>query len=90
MYAPPQHHIDKPFCNFPCGKIVVFRDASGLTLTELTQLLNLAFSDYFLPMQLTEEQMKLHIAASGIDLTQSVVVSVGAQQYAGFSFLAVR
>lgn len=35
--------------------------------TEITDCLNLAFSDYALPLQLTEEQLQTHFIASGVD-----------------------
>ncbi len=71
------------------------RRAEGLmNLPELTQLLNLVFSNSsFLPFSLTEEQMQMHIDASGIDLSKSVVLVDEAPHrntYVGFSFLGLR
>lgn len=45
---------------------------SSVSLTELTQAFNKAFSDYFVPLQLSEEAMAVKLRSESIDLRYSI------------------
>lgn len=49
-----------------------FQSLSSVSLTELTQTFNEAFSDYFVPLRLTEEAMAVKLRSESIDLAHSI------------------
>lgn len=63
----------------------IYKNLNNVSYSEITQCFNLAFSDYILPMQLTEEQLISIFAGSGVDRN----ISFGAfkdNQMVGFIF----
>jgi ribosomal protein S18 acetylase RimI-like enzyme len=49
-----------------------FQSLSSVSLAELTQTFNEAFSDYFVPLRLTEEAMAVKLRSESIDLRYSI------------------
>lgn len=49
-----------------------FQSLDSVSLAELTQTFNEAFSDYFVPLQLTEEAMATKLRSESIDLGRSI------------------
>ena len=49
-----------------------FQSLSSVSLAELTQAFNEAFSDYFVPLQLSEEAMAVKLRSESIDLRYSI------------------
>ncbi len=63
-------------------------DLSGRTLAELTEVFNLSFSGYFVPLTLTEQQLKDKILSENIQLEYSVGVSVN-QKLVAFVWIGI-
>ncbi|WP_411893700.1 GNAT family N-acetyltransferase [Winogradskyella sp. A2] len=51
-----------------------FKTLKGISTKEITQVFNEAFSDYFIPLNFTEEQLKSKMVADKTDLSLSVGV----------------
>jgi ribosomal protein S18 acetylase RimI-like enzyme len=49
-----------------------FQSLDSVSLAELTQTFNEAFSDYFVPLQLSEEAMATKLRSESIDLSRSI------------------
>jgi ribosomal protein S18 acetylase RimI-like enzyme len=49
-----------------------FQSLSSVSLAELTQTFNDAFSDYFVPLRLSEEAMAVKLRSESIDLSHSI------------------
>lgn len=44
-----------------------YKSLNNTSYSEIAKCLNLAFSDYYLPLQLTDEQLQTHFEMSGVD-----------------------
>jgi ribosomal protein S18 acetylase RimI-like enzyme len=62
--------------------------ASSLTPAELTEVFNLGFAGYLVPMQMNEDALREHIAVNDIDLDRSLVALDG--QPAGLVLTGLR
>lgn len=63
--------------------------ASAFTIPELTRLWSRGYAGYFVPINFTAAQLKMHFRCGDIDLERSLVWTEG-DDPAGFSYLGVR
>lgn len=61
---------------------------SGATVSELTEVFNISFRNYFVPISLTEEQLANKISSENIQLEYSVGIRV-AQKWVAFIFTGI-